>query len=135
MCANAASGAVLDGYDRVIEWLASPLGDRVRTSAVATRIRWAPGNVSVEARHPDGRSRPEVVATRGDRRRTARRARKRRSASSARSNSIQTSARSSRRSLASRWALSSGSSAAPDGTVLGVGVVREADRQSRRSIR
>src|ERR1044071_1661595 len=37
-------GRVLDGYDRVIEWLAEPLGDRVRTGAVATRIRWAPGN-------------------------------------------------------------------------------------------
>ena len=56
-------GRVLDGYDRVIEWLASPLGDRIRTSAVATRIRWAPGNVSVEAHHIDGRSRPEVVAS------------------------------------------------------------------------
>lgn len=53
---------VLDGYDRVIEWLASPLGDRIRTGAVATRVRWAPGNVSVEAAHPDGRGRPAIEA-------------------------------------------------------------------------
>ena len=37
-------GRVLDGYDRVTEWLAASLGDQVRTSAVATRVRWAPGN-------------------------------------------------------------------------------------------
>jgi len=55
-------GRVLDGYDRVTEWLAASLGDQVRTSAVATRVRWAPGNVSIELRHPDGRSRPSVDA-------------------------------------------------------------------------
>lgn len=55
-------GRVLDGYDRVIEWLAAPLGDRIRISAIATRVRWAPGNVSIEARHFDGRSRPAVDA-------------------------------------------------------------------------
>jgi monoamine oxidase len=55
-------GRVLDGYDRVAEWLAAPLGDQIRTSAVATRVRWAPGNVSIELRHPDGRSRPSVDA-------------------------------------------------------------------------
>lgn len=56
-------GRVLDGYDRVIEWLADPLGDRLRTSAIVTRVRWAPGNVVVEARHPDGRARPAVHAS------------------------------------------------------------------------
>jgi monoamine oxidase len=55
-------GRVLDGYDRVIEWLAAPLGDRIRLEAVVTRIRWAPGNVSVETRHPDGRPRLETNA-------------------------------------------------------------------------
>ncbi len=55
-------GRVIDGYDRVIDWLAAPLGDRVRLAAIVTRIRWAPGNVSVETRHPDGRSRPSVDA-------------------------------------------------------------------------
>ncbi len=56
-------GRVLEGYDRVAEWISSPLGDRVRLSAVVTRVRWAPGNVSVESRHPDGRSRPALDAT------------------------------------------------------------------------
>ena len=55
-------GRVLDGYDRVIEWIAAPLGDRVRTSAIVTRVRWAPGNVAVEVRHADGRPRPSVSA-------------------------------------------------------------------------
>ena len=55
-------GRVLDGYDRVIEWIAGPLGDRVRTSAIVTRVRWAPGNVAVEVRHADGRSRPSALA-------------------------------------------------------------------------
>jgi monoamine oxidase len=55
-------GRVIDGYDRVIDYLAAPLGDRVRLSAIVTRVRWAPGNVSVETRHPDGRSRPSVDA-------------------------------------------------------------------------
>lgn len=55
-------GRVLSGYDRVIDWLAAPLGDRIRRSAIVTRVRWAPGNVSVEARHPDGRSRPSITA-------------------------------------------------------------------------
>jgi monoamine oxidase len=55
-------GRVVDGYDRVIEWLAAPLGDRVRLSAIATRVRWAPGNVSVDARHHDGRPRPSIDA-------------------------------------------------------------------------
>lgn len=55
-------GRVLDGYDRVVQWLAAPVVDSIRTSAIVTRVRWAPGNVSVEARHPDGRSRPGVDA-------------------------------------------------------------------------
>jgi len=55
-------GRIIDGYDCVIDWLAEPLGDRVRTSAIITRVRWAPGNVSVEVRHPDGRARPSVNA-------------------------------------------------------------------------
>jgi len=55
-------GRVIDGYDRVIEALAAPLGDRIRRSAIVTRVRWAPGNVSVEIRHPDGRARPAVTA-------------------------------------------------------------------------
>jgi monoamine oxidase len=55
-------GRVAAGYDHVIDTLAAPLGDRIRRSAIVTRIRWAPGNVSVESRHPDGRARPPIVA-------------------------------------------------------------------------
>ncbi len=55
-------GRVLQGYNRVIEWLAAPLGDRIRRAAIVTRVRWAPGNVAVEARHPDGRARPSITA-------------------------------------------------------------------------
>jgi len=55
-------GRVIDGYHRVIEWIAAPIIDRIRLSAIATRVRWAPGNVVVETRHPDGRSRPTVEA-------------------------------------------------------------------------
>jgi monoamine oxidase len=55
-------GRVIDGYDRVIDTLAAPLGDRIRRSAIVTRVRWAPGNVSVETRHPDGRARPAITA-------------------------------------------------------------------------
>jgi monoamine oxidase len=55
-------GRVVAGYDHVVDALAAPLGDRVRRSAIVTRIRWAPGNVSIEARHPDGRARPAISA-------------------------------------------------------------------------
>jgi len=55
-------GRVIDGYHRVIEWIAAPVIDRIRLSAIATRVRWAPGNVVVETRHPDGRARPTVEA-------------------------------------------------------------------------
>lgn len=55
-------GRFLGGYDGVIDWLAAPLGDRVRTSAIVTRVRWAPGNVEIESRHHDGRTRPTVHA-------------------------------------------------------------------------
>src|SRR4051812_27599251 len=55
-------GRVLDGYGRVVDALASSLGDRVRLGAIVTRVRWAPGNVAIEARHADGRSRPTLDA-------------------------------------------------------------------------
>lgn len=58
-------GRVLDGYDHVVDWIAGPLGDRVRTSAVVTRVRWAPGNVLAEVHHADGRPRPSVGAQAG----------------------------------------------------------------------
>jgi monoamine oxidase len=48
-------GRVVDGYDRVIEWLAEPLAGRIRLGAVVTGVRWAPGNVVVDVRQSDGR--------------------------------------------------------------------------------
>lgn len=55
-------GRFLSGFHGVIDWLADPLGDRIRTSAIVTRVRWAPGNIAVESRHHDGRSRPTLHA-------------------------------------------------------------------------
>ena len=50
-------GRVIDGYDRVIDWLAAPLAGTIRLGAVVTLVRWTPGEVVVYVRHPDGRSR------------------------------------------------------------------------------
>ena len=55
-------GRVVDGYDRVIEWLAASLAGRIRLGAVVTRVRWAPGNVVVYVRQPDGRERFAIEA-------------------------------------------------------------------------
>jgi monoamine oxidase len=53
---------VIDGYDRVIEWMAAPFADRIRLGAVVTRVQWAPGKAVVEVRHSDGRHRFEIEA-------------------------------------------------------------------------
>ena len=53
-------GRVVDGYDRVIDWLASPLTGCIRLGMVVTRVRWAPGSVVVYTRHPDGRERMAI---------------------------------------------------------------------------
>jgi monoamine oxidase len=45
---------VADGYDRVPEWLARELGDRILTEAIVERIEWAEGAVELTARRPDG---------------------------------------------------------------------------------
>jgi monoamine oxidase len=55
-------GRVIDGYDRVIEWLAAPLTAHIRLGTIVTRIEWAPGAVVVHVRHPDGISRVAVDA-------------------------------------------------------------------------
>jgi monoamine oxidase len=51
---------VLDGYDRVIEWMAAPVAGRIRFSAVATRIAWRRNRVIVDVQQPDGRDRQSV---------------------------------------------------------------------------
>lgn len=53
---------IIDGYDRVVEWLAEPVVKRIRTSAVVTRIAWERGGVSVDLQQPDGRARPSIDA-------------------------------------------------------------------------
>jgi monoamine oxidase len=50
-------GRVIDGYDRVVEWLAAPLASRIRLGTVVTRIRWERGGVEVLVQHPDRRPR------------------------------------------------------------------------------
>jgi monoamine oxidase len=55
-------GRVVDGYDRVIEWLAGPLAGRVRLGASVTRVQWGGGAVHVEARDGVGRPRPPIDA-------------------------------------------------------------------------
>ncbi|HZM93597.1 MAG TPA: NAD(P)/FAD-dependent oxidoreductase [Vicinamibacterales bacterium] len=39
-------GRIIDGYDRVIEWLAAPFADRIRFCSPVTAVRWEPGGVS-----------------------------------------------------------------------------------------
>lgn len=53
---------VVGGYDRVIEWLAAPLGSRIHLGAAVMRVRWAQGEVVSYVRHPDGRPRFAVDA-------------------------------------------------------------------------
>jgi monoamine oxidase len=53
---------VVDGYDRLIEWMAAPLADRIRLGAIATRVRWTRDNALVEVTPADGRNRFEVEA-------------------------------------------------------------------------
>jgi len=38
---------VIEGYDRVVEWLARPIVDRVRLSSMVTSVEWEPHRVAV----------------------------------------------------------------------------------------
>jgi monoamine oxidase len=55
-------GRVVDGYDRVIEKLASSLAGRIRVGAVVSRVEWSRGSVAVYVQHPDGRPRFAIAA-------------------------------------------------------------------------
>ena len=55
-------GRIIDGYDRVIEWLAAPVAPRIRLGAVVTRVHWQPGTVAVHVEQPDRRSRVMIDA-------------------------------------------------------------------------
>ena len=48
-------GRILEGYDRVIRWLAEPLTGRIHTSTIVTVVKWRPGHVEVHAHLADGR--------------------------------------------------------------------------------
>ena len=42
---------VVDGYGRVIDWLAEPLASRIRLSSIVTAVRWKPRRVVIEVAH------------------------------------------------------------------------------------
>ena len=56
------SGRFVDGYDRVIDWLAAPVANRIQLGAVVARITWTPGRVVVDVRHTDRRLRVAAEA-------------------------------------------------------------------------
>ncbi len=47
-------GRVVEGYDRVLTWLAAPITSRTRLSSVATSVRWKRGAVSLTVRRRRG---------------------------------------------------------------------------------
>jgi monoamine oxidase len=54
---------VVDGYDRVIAWLAKPLSGRIRLSSIVTSVRWKPRRVVIEvARRKPITARAAIVA-------------------------------------------------------------------------
>jgi monoamine oxidase len=55
-------GRVLEGYDRIIDALASTVLDRVRLGAVVTDVRWRAGRVEVESRDHGGSPLPTLIA-------------------------------------------------------------------------
>jgi monoamine oxidase len=55
-------GRVIDGYDRVIEWLAAPLTGHIRLGAVVTGVEWSRGAVVVHARRAGSAARLAVDA-------------------------------------------------------------------------
>lgn len=42
-------GRVVDGYDRLLHWLAQPLTDRIQLSSPVASVEWARGQVSIQA--------------------------------------------------------------------------------------
>jgi hypothetical protein len=47
-------GRVVDGYDRVIEWLAGPVASSIQTSTIVSDVRWEQGHVEIATRRADG---------------------------------------------------------------------------------
>ena len=55
-------GRIVEGYARILEWLAIPLAGRIRLATVVGRVKWKPGSVVVSERHVDGAPRFEIAA-------------------------------------------------------------------------
>jgi monoamine oxidase len=54
---------VVDGYDRVIAWLAQPLASRIRLSSIVTAVRWTRRRVVIEvARRKPISARAAIIA-------------------------------------------------------------------------
>ena len=53
---------VVDGYDRVIDWLAAPVANRIRFGSAVSRIKWSGRGVEIHTRHSDGDERFAVEA-------------------------------------------------------------------------
>jgi monoamine oxidase len=54
---------VIDGYDRVVAWLATPLSSRIRLSSIVTGVRWKPRRVVIDvARRKPITARAVIVA-------------------------------------------------------------------------
>jgi monoamine oxidase len=47
-------GRVVDGYDRVVEWLAGPVASSIQTSTIVSGVRWERGHVAIATRRADG---------------------------------------------------------------------------------
>jgi monoamine oxidase len=50
---EARLARVLDGYDRVTEWLAQQVTDRIAFGTVVTRVEWSAGDVTVDFKRDD----------------------------------------------------------------------------------
>ena len=55
-------GRVIDGYDRVIAWLAAPLNGRLQLGSVVTDVEWEPHAVSIRVRRSRGGRAHSVTA-------------------------------------------------------------------------
>lgn len=55
-------GRVVEGYDRIVTALASPIQDVIRLGAVVTRVRWSKGRVAISWRDHGGAPQHEIVA-------------------------------------------------------------------------
>jgi monoamine oxidase len=51
---------IVEGYDRVPDWLASPFLERLRLDTIVNRVEWGRGTVRLYATGVDGRPRPAI---------------------------------------------------------------------------